>query len=136
MEQNGAAEQKNLTNKQLVALPYLVSYESLSEAARLANVGRTTLYRWMHDDSFREELERRRQEAAELADTEIKGLRLKALIVLAESMEDPNPVVRLRAAQAAYSLGIKSGDLADVRKRLDNIDESYHLWYSKNPQHP
>ena len=30
MEQNGADEQKTLTNKQLAALPYLVSYRSLS----------------------------------------------------------------------------------------------------------
>ncbi len=54
MEQNEAAEQKNQTNKQLAALPYFVSFRSLSEAARLANVGRTTIYRWMHDDSFRD----------------------------------------------------------------------------------
>ena len=33
MEQNGAAEQKTLINKQLAALPYIVSRRSLSEAA-------------------------------------------------------------------------------------------------------
>ncbi len=136
MEQNGAEKQPSLSDKQLAALPYLVSPKSLSEAARLANVGRTTLYRWMNDPDFREELERRRQEAAELADTELKGLRLKALIVFAESMEDPDPYVRVRAAQVAYGFGIKSGDLAEVRKRLERVDESFHLWYSRNPPRP
>ncbi len=136
MEQNGAEKQPPLSDKQLTALPYLVSTKSLSEAARLANVGRTTLYRWINDPDFREELERRRQEAAELADTELKGLKLKALIVFAESMEDPDPYVRLRAAQVAYGFGIKSGDLAEVGKRVERLDDSYHLWYSKNPPSP
>ena len=35
---------KNLSNKQLAALPYLVSHRSLSQAARLADVGRTPIY--------------------------------------------------------------------------------------------
>ncbi len=43
MEQNGVAEQKTLTNKQLAALPYLVSRRSLSEAARLAKSGASPL---------------------------------------------------------------------------------------------
>ena len=105
MEQNGAEKQPSLSDKQLAALPYLVSPKSLSEAARLANVGRTTLYRWMNDPDFREELERRRQEAAELADTELKGLRLKALIVFAESMEDPDPYVRVRSPSTSGTPG-------------------------------
>ncbi len=54
MEQNGAEKRPPLSDKQLTALPYFFSFRSLSEAARLANVERTTIYRWMHDDSFRD----------------------------------------------------------------------------------
>ncbi len=45
MENDPQSEPKDLSEKQLAALSYLVSHESLSEAARLANVGRTTLHR-------------------------------------------------------------------------------------------
>ncbi len=68
----------------------------------------------MHDPRFRDELERRRQETADLANMELKGLRIEALNALAESMGDPDPFVRLRAAEVAYNMGIKSRDLAEL----------------------
>ena len=53
----------------------------------------------MEDDDIRAELGRVRGQAAELACVELKGLMLKAVHVLGSAMEDPNPNVRLRAAQ-------------------------------------
>ena len=78
MEQNGTNGATGLTDKQLQSLPYLVATPFLSEAAKLAEVGRTTLYRWMEADDFRRELGRKGSEALELALVELKGLMLKA----------------------------------------------------------
>ena len=57
-ETDSSEETTDLTQKQLAALPYLVASPSLSEGARLASIGRATLYRWMNDDEFRRTLER------------------------------------------------------------------------------
>lgn len=132
MKQNGTDDATNLTERQLVALPYLTASVSLSEGARLANVGRTTLYRWLEDSEFRRELERLRGEAAALARVELNGLMLKGIVVLAEAMEDPNLFVRVRGAQAALSLALKAIDTKELQQRLDRLDDAIALWFSRN----
>ena len=114
-------------------MPYLVASPSQSEGARVANIGRTTLHRWMQDDRFREELERLRAEAAGLAHTELNGLLLKGVLALAEALEDENPNIRLRAAQATLSIGLKALDLKELLRRLDRLDDAFALRRSSNP---
>ena len=132
MEQNGTDDAADLTDRQLAALPYLTASVSLSESARLAGVGRTTLYRWLEDPEFRRELERLRGEAAALARVELQGLMLKGIVVLAEAMEDPNLYVRVRGAQAALSLALKAIDIKELQRRLDRLDDAIALWFSRN----
>lgn len=58
---------------------------------------------------------------------------LKSVIVLAHAMEDTNPGVRLGAARAAMSLGLKAFDLDELRRRLDRLDDALALRASRNP---
>ena len=136
MEQNGTDSPEPapaaLTDNQLAALPYLAASPTLAEGARLADIGRTTLYRWMNDPEFRATLERLRAEAADLAHTELRGLMLKGALVLAEAMEHPSPHVRVRAAQAALSMGLKAVDLKELRQRIDRLDDAFNLWARRN----
>ena len=117
-----------LTDKQLHTLPHLVTAPSLSEAARRADVGRTTLYRWIEDDEFRRELERQRNEALDLAHVELKGLMLKATQVIGETMDDANPLVRLRAAQIALSFGLKAIEEKEIQRRIQLLEDALPLW--------
>ena len=137
MEQNGTLFEdapQALKENQLAALPYLVAAPTVAEGARLAAIGRTTLYRWMNDDDFRRTLEGLRAQAADLAHTELRGLMLKSVLVLvlAEAMEDSNPGVRLRAAHAALSLGLRAIDLKELQRRVDLLDESVTVWAKRN----
>ena len=138
MRQNETDEtivESGLTERQVAALPYIVAGATLSEGARLASVGRATLYRWMEDDQFRSALERTRSEAAELARTELQGLMLKAVLVLAESLEDSAPNVRLRAANAALALGLKTLDSKELLRRIDYLDDAMTLLEKKRPNY-
>ena len=131
MEQNGtdaSREPDGLSENQLAALPYLVASTNLSEGARLANIGRTTLYRWMDDPDFHDAFERLRSQAAALAHSELRGLMLKGVLVLAEAMEDPSPHVRVRAARAALSVSLKANDLKELHQRIDRLDDAFSLW--------
>ena len=90
MEQNPTKKTNGgLTDRQAEALPHIAAAPTLSEGARIASIGRTTLYRWMEDDEFRRALESTRAEAADLARSELEGLMLKSTMVLADSLEDP-----------------------------------------------
>ena len=118
----------DLTDKQLAALPYLAAAPTMAEGARLADIGRATLYRWMNDHEFRATLERFRSEAADLAHAELRGFLLQGALVLAEAMQDPNPQVRVRAARAAMSIGLKAIDLKELRQRIERLDDAFALW--------
>ena len=122
----------NLSIKKMRALPHLAAGSSVSEAAVAVGVDRTTLYRWMEDDEFRTQLERLRSEAADLARTELKGLMYKAVQVLDEAMDDPDPRLRLRAAQTALSTGLKAIDLKEIEQRLQLLDDALPLWARRN----
>jgi HEAT repeat protein len=104
----------------------------MAGAARMANIGRATLYRWMNDPDFKHSLEALRADAASLARTELNGLVLKSVLVVAQALEDPSPAVRLRAAQTALAMGFKANDLHDMARRLERVDEALHLWTSRN----
>ena len=132
MAETGKPATTALTDRQLRALPYLVASPTVSEGARLAQVGLRTEYRWMEDNDFRAELERVHGQAAQLAYVELKGLMLKAVHVLGSAMEDPNPNVRLRAAQTALTAGLKATELRDIEKRLDLLDAALPLWTKRN----
>lgn len=126
---NGAA---NLSERQLKALPFLAGSPTLTEGTNLAEISRTTFYRWMEDDDFRGELERLRSEAVEFAQLELKGLMLKSVMVIGEAMENSNPSIRLRAAQIALSTHIKVNELKEIEKRLDLLDNALPLWSERN----
>ena len=119
-----------LSDKQLRALPYLVAGPTVSEPGlHKSGFGRYT-------DGWRMKTSELSwsgsAEAAELAYTELKGLMLKAVHVLGSAMEDPNPQIRLRAAQTALTVGLKATELKDIQKRLDLLDAALPLWTRRN----
>ena len=81
----------------------------------------------MDDDDFRRELKRLRDEAAELAQTEIKGMMLDAAMVIRDALDDENPSVRLRAAAATLNLSLKTIHGMDVEKRLNRLTDAVEL---------
>ena len=127
MSTDGTDSEERLSIRQRKAIPHLVTSDSLAEGARRANISRTTVYRWMDDDDFRRELKRLRDEAAELAQTEIKGMMLDAAMVIRDALDDENPSVRLRAAAATLNLSLKTIHGMDVEKRLNRLTDAVEL---------
>ena len=127
MSTNETDPGEKLSLKQRKALPHLAASGSLAEGARKANIGRTTVYRWMEDDDFRSELTRLHNEAADLAQTELKGMMLDSAMVIREALADDKASVRLRAAAAALNLALKTLYGLNIEKRLNRIDDAVAL---------
>ena len=129
MAKNGP-ENKNsgLTPRQRMALPILASAPSVAAAARLSDVGRRTLHRWLRDDDFREELVQLHQESAELARAQLQGLTLQAILALGDALEDPNPDIRMRAIRTALSFSVKLNDIQKLREEVQVLEDSLPLW--------
>lgn len=114
-------------------MPYLLVAPTLAEAARMARIGRTTLYRWMQDPVFRMDLERLRSEASSLAKEELQGLAPRAVHVLAELMAHPDGKVRLRSAHVALSVGLKANDPKEISEKIDHLDDAPYLSAKRRP---
>ena len=127
MDQNDAHFSNNLTARQSLALPHVAFASSDTAGATLAHIGRSTLRRWMHDDQFRSELQRMRNEAANLAHVELQGLMLKSVLVLAGALDDPDQAARLRAARTALHVALRAEETRALHKRLDVLDDALSL---------
>ncbi len=119
---------KNFTPRQQQAMLALAGSPSVAEASRQSQVGYTTLRRWLKDDDFRRELDRLRQEAAELAGAQLQGLMLQSVTVLADAMNDPKVSVRLHAARIALAYGVRLGQLEKFQQQLEAVEDALPIW--------
>ena len=97
-----------LTRRQILTLPILATTPSRAQAARESGISESTLYRWLQDENFRDELRRLTAEAAERTRQELEDLTLQSVRILRELMEDSDPMVRLRAARAVAAMGLSA----------------------------
>ena len=127
MEQNGTHFAENLTQRQLTALPHLLRPGSLSVQARHAGVGRTTLYRWLQDENFRECLEWLRKETMQFTQAQLQAMSYKAAAALDDALDDDSVRVRLAAARLVLDQAYNAQRDHDLRRRVENLFDAFHI---------
>ena len=55
---------------------------------------------------------------ADLARSQLHGVMLQAVLALADSLQDPNPEIRLRAIRTALDYSVKVNDIERLSKEL------------------
>ena len=117
---NGASiKQPQLTRRQILALPILAAAPNMTQAAREAGISESTLYRWRQNEHFRNELQRLTAETADLTRQEMESLTRQSSQVLSDLMQDPDPMVRLRAARAVAVMGAQVSEGHSQRQLID-----------------
>ncbi len=122
-----------LTPRQQTVLPVMAAVPTIAKAARISGVTERTLYRWMEDETFRDELARVRREFAELARQALQGLMLQSVSVLADSMDDPDKSLRFRAARASLAFGLQSSEIDKLTEEIRDLAEAFPVWAAHNP---
>ena len=131
-----------LSQRQLLAIPYLTASPTFTEAAEKLGVSRKTIYRWLNDPDFRQAYERQREETAALATSEIRSLMLKAAVVLAERLESDDPEERARASRDVMTYGLKVADSEANRRVVERLNriisnvEEEDRYHARNPHVP
>ena len=124
MEPNGTEVKKSpLSRRQEHALPAIAAASTNAQATRDSGIGKTTLHRWLQDETFRQELTRERQETAALARQELQGLMLRSIAVIADALDAPEMSLRLRAARYTLSLGYQIHEAEKLRSDIQEIRE-------------
>ena len=116
-----------LSSRQAAALPHIAAEATLSDGARAAQIAKSTLMRWMRDPIFRAEVERIRQNIADLAYSEIEGATLKGVLRIVQLLDHPDPGVRLRAGKTILATAMAVRRDKDLAIRLDTLDNALAL---------
>ena len=123
-ESGSEGTEPKLSRRQMLALPIIAAAPNLTQAAKDAGIGRSTLQRWRQDENFRTAMDRITKEIAETTREGLGNLIVDGLEVINKLMQDPDPMVRLRAAQAAIILGIRVCNAEEYRNKARTTEEN------------
>jgi len=111
-----------LSPRQQAALPIVACIPTIAHAARAAGVGESTLRRWLTDPAFSSCLAELRRQSANIARQKLIALTPLCVSVLADAMQDPDPAIRLRAANYTLSFNLRATELENLRSDLNNLE--------------
>ena len=115
---------KGLTERQLKAIPFLISSSTYEEGRKRARIGKKTLYEWLKDPGFKAELKRRRNEIVKEAFDVLRDNITRAVRTLVGLLDTTRPETKRRVANDIINLTLKDKELQDIEKRLDNIEKT------------
>ncbi len=114
---------RELTSRQLRAIPYLVAAKNQEEGRRQAGVSKRTLWRWRQDRAFKAELARQRNQVIEEAIEVLKSNMTRAAQTLVELLDDENPRLRRFVAIDIINLALKGKEILEIEERLQVLEE-------------
>jgi Transposase len=122
----------NLADKQLRVIPFLLAAASIEEGCKQAGVGKATVYGWLKQDAFREELNRRRKEMVELAFQSFQANVSKATETLVKLLDSDKEPIRARAAEDIIEFTQKAIELEELGRRIAALEEKLDERRSKH----
>ena len=111
-----------LTTLQRKAIPIILASKTISEGVKKAGIKRETFYQWIRDPGFKAEFIQQRQEIIDLALHELKTSASEAVSVLRELLQAEGEGVRLRTAQAILENVLKSIEIENLEKRIEELE--------------
>jgi hypothetical protein len=118
-----------LGRKQEAAILALLTSRNVEEAARVANAGTRTLYRWLKQPEFIAGYREAKRAAFSQAIARLYPMSSAAVTILGKVMIEPNtpPATKVRAADSVLKHTAKSIELEDIEVRLSELERSAEL---------
>jgi transposase-like protein len=111
-----------LNPKQEIAALALASGRTLQEAAQQADVGETTLKRWLADQpEMRDRVRELRRDLTDRAAGILAEAMTEAALTLKRLCHSKSEHVQLRAAEALLTHGREANGLADLQSEVDQL---------------
>jgi uncharacterized protein YerC len=113
---------ESLSPRQSKVISILIQARTIEDGAKKAGVSKTTIYKWMHITSFREELTRRKNEVMDVALEDLKTHVKKAVEVLGALLNSDSEAIRRYVANDILTHALKAKELQDIEERLSGIE--------------
>jgi hypothetical protein len=112
-----------LTARQTRVIPYLLAAPSFEEGCKRAGVSKVTVYAWLKQEIFRQELKRQRDELIERALDSLKANVTKATETLVKLLDSDSEPMQARAAEDIIEFGQKALEHEELEKRIEALEE-------------
>jgi hypothetical protein len=122
-EANSETNGQELNEKQLRAIPYLLSGKDTENACRAANISTTTFYNWMRNPVFSEELDRQRNLLISDAMTKLRGGIGAAVDKLLALVHSESEEIARKSATSIIEMVLKLRESEEVEQRLESIEK-------------
>jgi hypothetical protein len=118
-----AKDKPALTERQLKAIPHLVSCPTYTEGCEKARINKTTLYKWLKEPVFKAELDRQRDEIAAEAFGILSQSLTKAVETLVDLLDNNDSRLKRLAAKDVVDFIIRHKENEDLDRRLSEIEK-------------
>jgi phage terminase small subunit len=112
-----------LTDRQLKAIPHIVSSPTYTEGCKKAKVNKGTFYKWLKDPEFKAEVDRQRDEVAAEAFGVLSQSLTKAVETLAGLLDNEDDRLKRLTAKDIIDFIIRHKENEDLDKRLTEIEK-------------
>jgi hypothetical protein len=116
----------NLTLKRRRGIAALLTSKDITEAAKIANVSRDTIYRWLRDPVFNTALNEATKSSLENLSRRMLVLGDKAADTLEDALtyDIKAPAARVQAARAIVSAIPQLRELANLEDRITELEKA------------
>jgi len=112
-----------LTDRQLKAIPIIVTSPTYSQACKKAKVNRTTFYEWLKIPEFKTELDRQRNEIAAEAFGVLSQSLTQAVEALVGLLKNKDNRLKRLAAKDVIDFIIRHKENEDLNERLKEVEK-------------
>ena len=114
---------KALTARQARVIPYLLDAPSFEEGCKRAGVSKVTVYGWLKQENFRQELKRQRDETNRGSIEQPQSQHSRATETLVTLLTSKSEPIRARAAEDIIEFAQKAIEHEELEKRVQALEE-------------
>ena len=122
-----AANGGKRSRQEEAALSALLSEPTIEIAAKQADIGESTLRRWLAEPEFKAKYRAARRQVVEAAIGRLQSAATKAVDTLERNLSCGIPAVEVGAAKSVLDQAIKAVELVDLAERIEALEQASEL---------
>ena len=113
---------KELSDRQIKAIPHLVTSPTFEEGRKKARLSKNALYKWLKNPAFKDELIQQRNIVITEAMETLKANIGQAVNALIELLDTEKESLKRQVANDILNHGLKVIELQEMEKRLSELE--------------
>ena len=119
---NGNGVKETLSDRQFKVISHLLASSSIEEGCRQAKISKATVYGWLKEETFKDEIRRQREEIVTGALETLKANITKATGVFVGLLDSKNESIRHRAAKDIIDFTQKALEHDELERRIEALE--------------